>query len=55
MAAMRVNISAIFVSGGPMAAGRTPEGESIDLTSKWLRRYAHIVTSAVTGAVLSDG
>ncbi|GAP07744.1 MAG TPA: dihydroxy-acid dehydratase [Anaerolinea thermolimosa] len=33
MAAMRVNIPAIFVSGGPMAAGRTPEGETIDLIS----------------------
>jgi dihydroxy-acid dehydratase len=33
MAAMRVNVPAIFVSGGPMAAGRTPEGESIDLIS----------------------
>ena len=33
MAAMRVNIPAIFVSGGPMAAGRTPEGEVIDLIS----------------------
>ena len=33
MAAMRVNIPAIFVSGGPMAAGRTPEGEAIDLIS----------------------
>jgi dihydroxy-acid dehydratase len=33
MAAMRVNIPAIFVSGGPMAAGRTPEGEPIDLIS----------------------
>ena len=32
-AAMRVNVPAIFVSGGPMAAGRTPEGEAIDLTS----------------------
>jgi dihydroxy-acid dehydratase len=32
-AAMRVNIPAIFVSGGPMAAGQTPEGESIDLIS----------------------
>ncbi len=32
-AAMRVNIPAIFVSGGPMAAGRTPEGETIDLIS----------------------
>jgi dihydroxy-acid dehydratase len=33
MAAMRVNIPAIFISGGPMAAGRTPEGEVIDLIS----------------------
>jgi dihydroxy-acid dehydratase len=33
MAAMRVNIPAIFISGGPMASGRTPEGEPIDLIS----------------------
>lgn len=33
MAAMRINIPAIFISGGPMAAGRTPEGEAIDLIS----------------------
>jgi len=33
MAAMRVNIPAIFVSGGPMAAGRTPDGKAIDLIS----------------------
>jgi dihydroxy-acid dehydratase len=33
MAAMRVNIPAIFVSGGPMATGRTPNGEAIDLIS----------------------
>ncbi|MHC1770413.1 MAG: dihydroxy-acid dehydratase [Flexilinea sp.] len=33
MAAMRVNIPAIFISGGPMPAGRTPDGESIDLIS----------------------
>lgn len=33
MAAMRVNIPAIFVSGGPMPAGRTPDGEAIDLIS----------------------
>ena len=32
-AAMRVNIPAIFISGGPMAAGRTPDGEAIDLIS----------------------
>jgi dihydroxy-acid dehydratase len=33
MAAMRVDIPAIFVSGGPMPAGRTPEGETVDLIS----------------------
>ncbi len=33
MAAMRVNVPAIFISGGPMAAGRTPEGEAVDLIS----------------------
>ncbi len=33
MAAMRVNIPAIFISGGPMAAGRTPDGEVVDLIS----------------------
>ncbi len=32
-AAMRVNIPAIFISGGPMPAGRTPDGESLDLIS----------------------
>jgi len=33
MAALRVNIPAIFVSGGPMRTGRTPEGEPVDLIS----------------------
>ena len=33
MAALRVNIPAIFVSGGPMRAGRTPDGEVVDLIS----------------------
>jgi dihydroxy-acid dehydratase len=33
LAALRVNIPTIFVSGGPMAAGKTPEGETIDLIS----------------------
>jgi len=31
MAAMRVNIPTIFVSGGPMAAGRLPDGRVADL------------------------
>jgi dihydroxy-acid dehydratase len=33
MAAMRVNIPAIFVSGGPMPAGRLPDGQKVDLIS----------------------
>ena len=33
MAALRVDIPAIFISGGPMAAGKTPAGETIDLIS----------------------
>ncbi|MBW8012827.1 MAG: dihydroxy-acid dehydratase [Chloroflexi bacterium] len=33
MAALRVDIPSIFVSGGPMAAGKTPQGETIDLIS----------------------
>lgn len=33
MAALRLDIPAIFVSGGPMPAGRTPDGEVIDLAS----------------------
>ncbi len=33
MGALRVNIPTVFVSGGPMAAGTTPQGEKIDLIS----------------------
>jgi dihydroxy-acid dehydratase len=33
MAAVRLNIPTIFVSGGPMAAGRTKEGKTVDLIS----------------------
>ena len=33
MAAMRLNIPTIFVSGGPMAAGRTKDGKTVDLIS----------------------
>jgi len=31
MAAMRINIPALYVSGGPMAAGRTADGRTVDL------------------------
>ncbi|MCK5226179.1 MAG: dihydroxy-acid dehydratase, partial [Planctomycetes bacterium] len=33
MAAVRLNIPTIFVSGGPMAAGQTKDGETVDLIS----------------------
>ncbi len=33
MGAVRVNVPAVFVSGGPMAAGRTPSGQVVDLIS----------------------
>lgn len=33
MAAMRLDIPTIFVSGGPMAAGKTPDGRTIDLAT----------------------
>jgi len=33
MAAMRLNIPTIFISGGPMRAGVTPGGEKVDLIS----------------------
>ena len=33
MGALRVNIPAVFVSGGPMEAGHTPEGKAVDLVS----------------------
>jgi dihydroxy-acid dehydratase len=33
MAALRVDIPTIIISGGPMAAGKTPDGETVDLIS----------------------
>ncbi len=33
MAAVRLDIPTIFISGGPMAAGKTPDGQVIDLIS----------------------
>ncbi len=33
MAAMRLNIPTIFISGGPMKAGQTPDGQAVDLIS----------------------
>lgn len=33
MGALRVNVPTIFISGGPMEAGKTPDGETVDLIS----------------------
>lgn len=33
MGVMRINLPTIFVSGGPMAAGKTPSGKTVDLIS----------------------
>lgn len=33
MAAVRLDIPTIFISGGPMAAGQTPDGQTVDLIS----------------------
>jgi dihydroxy-acid dehydratase len=33
MAALRLDIPTVFISGGPMKAGRTPDGEVVDLVS----------------------
>ncbi len=33
MAALRLNIPTIFISGGPMASGKTPDGRVVDLVS----------------------
>ncbi len=41
MAAARLDIPTIFVSGGAMAAGKTPEGEAIDLASVFEGVAAH--------------
>ncbi|MDI6774250.1 MAG: dihydroxy-acid dehydratase [Verrucomicrobiota bacterium] len=41
MGALRVNIPTIIVSGGPMAAGKTPDGKVVDLISVFENVAAH--------------
>lgn len=41
MGALRVNIPTLFVSGGPMAAGHTPDGKAVDLISVFEGVAAH--------------
>ena len=38
MGAMRVNVPTIFVSGGPMEAGRTASGKTVDLIDAFVAR-----------------
>ncbi len=33
MASMRLNVPTVFVSGGPMRAGKTPDGQAVDLAT----------------------
>ncbi|GIX01825.1 MAG: dihydroxy-acid dehydratase [Thermogutta sp.] len=40
MAAVRCNIPTIFVSGGPMEAGRTPDGRKVDLIDVFIAAAA---------------
>ena len=46
-AAARLDVPTIFVSGGAMAAGRTPDGESIDLATVF-EGVAQLRTGAIT-------
>lgn len=41
MAAMRLDVPTIFVSGGAMAAGKTPDGKTVDLISVFEAVGAH--------------
>src|SRR5919204_41755 len=41
MGAMRCNVPTIFVSGGPMEAGRTPTGKTVDLIDVFIGAAAH--------------
>src|SRR5262249_1411703 len=41
MGAMRCNVPTIFVSGGPMEAGKTPGGKTVDLIDVFIGAAAH--------------
>lgn len=53
MAAMRVNVPAVFVSGGPMAAGRTSTGKVVDLISVF-EGVGELRAGRITEAELKD-
>jgi dihydroxy-acid dehydratase len=53
MATMRVNIPTIFVSGGPMEAGKTADGKSVDLIDAF-KGVAGVAAGTMTEAELDD-
>lgn len=53
MAAMRVNVPAVFVSGGPMAAGKTSTGKVVDLVSVF-EGVGELQAGRITEAELKD-
>jgi dihydroxy-acid dehydratase len=53
MAAVRLNIPTIFVSGGPMAAGKTKQGKAIDLISVF-EAVAQFSAGKITDAQLKQ-
>jgi len=53
MAAARCNIPTIFVSGGPMEAGRTSNGQTVDLISTFYAVSQHAV-GRITDQQLTD-
>lgn len=53
MAAMRINVPTIFVSGGPMRAGVTPSGKVVDLISVF-EGVGAFQTGAISAAELKE-
>jgi len=53
MAAARCNIPAIFVSGGPMEAGKTSSGKAVDLISAFYA-VSQVTSGQMTEAELTD-
>lgn len=53
MAALRLDIPTIFISGGPMAAGQTAKGEKVDLISVF-EGVGKIKTGAISEAELLE-
>jgi len=53
MAAVRCNIPTIFVSGGPMEAGKTPDGRTVDLIDVFTAAAAKQIGKATAEELLA--